>query len=40
MLVEQMEGPLPDFEDVLALSKELYCKNDEHLTSLWPKNYN
>ena len=37
MLVEQMEGSLADFEDVLAFSKELYCKNDEHLMRLWPK---
>lgn len=40
MLVEQMEGSLADFEDVLAFSKELYCKNDEHLMRLWPKNWN
>ena len=29
MLVEQMEGSITDFEDVLTFSKELYCKNDE-----------
>lgn len=40
MLVEQMEVSLADFEDVLAFSKELYCKNDEHLMRLWPKNWN
>lgn len=39
MLVEQMEGSISDFEDVLAFSKELYCKNDEHLMRLWPKNW-
>jgi len=31
MLLEQMEGLITDFEDVLTFSKELYCKNDEHL---------
>ena len=38
MLVEQMEGSITDFEDVLTFSKELYCKKDEHLMGLWPKN--
>ena len=39
MLLEQMEGLITDFEDVLTFSKELYCKNDEHLMRLWPKNW-
>ena len=37
MLVEQMEGSISDFEDVLAFSKELYFKNDEHLMRLAKK---
>ena len=29
-LVDQMNGSISDFEDVLQFAKELYCRKDSH----------
>lgn len=39
MLVDQMEGSLNDFEDVLEYAKKLFCRSDHDLTKYWPKNW-
>lgn len=39
MLVEQMEGSITDFEDVLTFAKELFCRPDNRLATYWPKNW-
>ena len=38
-LVDQMQGSLSDFEDLLDFSKQLFCRNDSELKKLWPKNW-
>lgn len=38
-LVDQMQGSVTDFEDVLRFSKELFCRNDDELKKLWPKDW-
>lgn len=38
-LVDQMQGSVADFEDVLVFSKELFCRNDAELKELWPRNW-
>lgn len=38
-LVDQMQGSVADFEDVLVFSKELFCRNDTELKELWPSNW-
>ena len=38
-LVDQMQGSVADFEDVLLFSKELFCRNDAELEELWPSNW-
>ena len=39
MLVDQMEGSLNDFEDVLEYAKKLFCRSDYDLTKYWTKNW-
>lgn len=38
-LVDQMSGSISDFEDILQLSKELFCRNDRKLEERWPRNW-
>ena len=38
-LVDQMQGSVSDFEDVLQFSKELFRRNDSKLKKLWPKDW-
>ena len=38
-LVDQMQGSVSDFEDILQFSKELFCRNDSKLKKLWPKDW-
>ena len=38
-LVEQMEGSVADFEDVLQLAKDLYCRDEPKLKELWPNDW-
>jgi len=39
MLVDQMQGSHKDFEDVLDLARDLYCKENNEVKLLWPKNW-
>ena len=39
ILVDQMQGSLNDFEDVLQYAKKLFCRSDCELTKHWPKNW-
>lgn len=39
MLVDQMQGSQNDFEDVLIFARDLYCKDNNEIKSLWPKNW-
>ena len=39
MIVNQMQGSINDIEDVLRFSKDMFCRNDQSLKSLWPKNW-
>ena len=39
MLVNQMQGSLNYFEDVLTYAKDLFCRNDQSLVRYWPKNW-
>lgn len=39
ILVDQMQGSLNDFEDVLEFAKKLFCRSDRELTKHWPKNW-
>lgn len=38
-LVDQMNGSISDFEDVLQFAKELYCRKDNNLDEKWPRNW-
>ena len=38
-LVDQMNGSVSDFEDVLQFAKELNCRKDSHLEEKWPGNW-
>ena len=38
-LVDQMNGSISDFEDVLQFAKELHCRKDSHLEEKWPGNW-
>ena len=37
MLVDQMQGSLNDFEDVLDYAKKLFCRSNHELTKYWPQ---
>ena len=37
MLVNQMQGTLNDFEEVLVFAKDLFCHSNQSLTAYWPK---
>lgn len=37
MLVNQMQGTLNDFEEVLVFVKDLFCHSNQSLTAYWPK---
>lgn len=39
MLVNQMQGTLNDFEEVLVFAKDLFCHSNQSLTAYWPKNW-
>lgn len=39
MLVNQMQGSLNDFEEVLSFAKDLFCRSNESLTAHWPRNW-
>ncbi|KAJ7391176.1 hypothetical protein OS493_019307 [Desmophyllum pertusum] len=39
MLVNQMQGSLNDFEEVLIFAKDLFCRSNQSLTAYWPKNW-
>lgn len=36
-LVDQMNGSISDFEDVLQFAKKLYCRNDSNLVNNLPE---
>ena len=39
MLVNQMQGTLNDFEEVLVFAKDFFCHSNQSLTAYWPKNW-
>ena len=38
-LAAQMNGSLKDFDDVLQFAKDLFCREDPDLETIWPKNW-